>query len=61
MDIDGLPSVFLLNELFDGAMLVLGHLFHQVIAFRVNGRVIERVLSSRDAEEAGTLLKGRGS
>ena len=42
-------------------MAVLCHLLDDVIAFRVNGGVVERILATADAQETGTLLEGSGS
>src|SRR3712207_114882 len=42
--VDSLLLVFILNKLLYGAALVLGHLLHNVITLRMDGRVVERIL-----------------
>jgi hypothetical protein len=41
--------------------MILGHLFDDGVALRVNGRVVEGILGPWDAEEACALLEGRRS
>ena len=40
------------------AAQVFRHLLHQRVAFRVYGRVVERMFGVVDAQKAGALLKG---
>lgn len=45
------------DEAFHGAARVFRHLFHQLVAFRMHRRVVERVFAANDAQEACALLK----
>ena len=38
--------------------MILGHLFDDSIALRMNRRVVEGILGARDAQETSTLLVG---
>ena len=57
-DVDGLALLLIINKVYDGAVLILCHLFHDSVTLRVDGRIVERVLGARDAQETGTLLDG---
>ena len=35
-----------------------GHLLHEVVAFRMDGRVVQRLPAAADPQEPGALLKG---
>ena len=57
-DIDGLALFLVTNQVGHSAVLVLGHLLDDVVALRMDGRVVERILGARDAEETCALLEG---
>ena len=57
LDVDALARLRIIHQIGDRAPVVAGHLLHQLIAFGVDGGSIERVPSTGDAEEAGTLLE----
>ena len=46
------------NELLHGAACVRRHSGNEFVSFGVHGRIVERVVAARDAQETGTLLKG---
>ena len=46
------------NKVDDGTILILGHLFDDVVAFGVDGGIVERIACSWDTEETCTLLEG---
>ena len=58
LDVDGCTLLLLMNKVGNGAMAVLGHLFYDAVALRVNSGVIEWVLGIGDAKESCTLLIG---
>ena len=57
-DVYLIARFLMVDEVADSAMLILGHLFDDMIALRMDGAVVEWVLGTRDAQETGTLLKG---
>ena len=61
LNVNLLTRTFIFNEVADATPLVFSHLFHHVIAFRVYGTVVERVLGIGYAQETSTLLIGRRS
>ena len=61
LDVDGLALLLVADQFADGAAMILGHLFDDGIALRVNGRVVEGILGPWDAEETCALLEGRRS
>ena len=53
-----LASDFLvLDQVFYRTFHVLGNVFHYRITFRMNGRIVERVLGIGDTKETGTLFE----
>ena len=51
-------QLLLLDQFLHGATQVFGHTLDDRVALRVNGGVVQRILSVRNTEEAGTLLEG---
>ena len=60
-DIDGLSFLLIINKVCYSTALILRHLLYDGIALRMDGRVVERVLGTRDTKEACTLLESRRS
>ena len=57
-DVYLIARFLMVDEVADSAMLVFCHLFDDMIALRMNSRIVEWILGTRDAQETGTLLKG---
>ena len=53
--------VFIADKVGNSASLVLGHALNYRVAFGVNGRIVEWILSIANAQESSTLLIGRRS
>ena len=49
LDVDGLAFLFIINKVDDGTGMILGHLFDDGIALRMDGGVVKRVFGARDA------------
>ena len=47
-----------MSAINDFLSTVFGHLLYDGIALGMHGTGVERILGSRNAQEAGTLLKG---
>ena len=58
LQVDGLATVLVVDKVGDCAPLVGSHLLDYLVALGVDGRVVERVLGSGNAQESGTLLEG---
>ena len=50
-------SFLAFHQLCHRAMLVLCHLFHDVVGFWMHGRVVERLVSTADTQKSRTLFK----
>ena len=58
LDINLLARTFIINKVSDRAVVVLSHLFDDVVALRVYGAVVEWILGFWYAQESSTLLIG---
>ena len=56
-----LALLFVSNQFAYGTTVVARHLFHDVVALGVDGRIVERVLGIGNAKESGTLQESRGA
>ena len=61
LDVDGLALLLIIDQVDNGTILILGHLLYNVVALRMDSRVVERILGTGDAEETCTLLEGSWS
>ena len=52
------PQFLVADKFFHGGPRILGHPLHQGITFGMHGCIVQRILTSRNAQETGALLKG---
>ena len=56
-DVNLVSDFLVLDQVFYRTFHVLGNVFHYRITFRMNGRIVERVLGIGDTKETGTLFE----
>ena len=57
LNVSRTPILEAAQRLADGPR-ILGHPLHQGITFGMHGCIVQRILTSRNAQETGALLKG---
>ena len=59
--LDFLAEFLIRDQFVYATFQIFCHLLYDVVAFRMHGSVVQRVLCSGNAEEAGTLFEGFGT